>query len=469
MRPLIPSLHRPVFVFLLLLTLLSRFIVRYFFHITFDAAHVHMGWQLLSPELLQHRLLQSLWYLHSQPPLFNLLTGLALKCFPVHYALALEYLFMLMGFLQTWLLYRSLYELCTRRWLAAAIAAYCCISPAFLLYESWYFYAMMAMCGLSWSMWCLIRYLQTEKFVWACALFGLLAMLSLTVSMFHLGWILLVVLLLCFLQKALWRKTLLAAIFPLLVVAGWYGKNDYLFGEFTGSTWMGMNISRIMLPVSKSAPLAVKDDTTRHIAAIGPFHCVSDYAPWLPADARYPDIPALHEATKPDGTCNLNHLQCIWIAQRFKAASLAELKAHPRNYASLVMTAHALYFAPASEYFHLAANRNKIAGYTKLFNLGQHPIYKNYVFVSSAVLALLYALAFSVLALQLYRRRKSATGWHWQETAVSYAAFNILFFLLIGNLLELGENMRFRFQVIPLFLFVLLYLLYKFKKQPTIH
>ncbi len=35
--------------------------------------------QFLDPALLQHDLLSSLWYLHSQPPLFNLFLGLVLK------------------------------------------------------------------------------------------------------------------------------------------------------------------------------------------------------------------------------------------------------------------------------------------------------------------------------------------------------------------------------------------------------
>lgn len=35
--------------------------------------------QFLDPTLLQHDLLSSLWYLHSQPPLFNLFLGLVLK------------------------------------------------------------------------------------------------------------------------------------------------------------------------------------------------------------------------------------------------------------------------------------------------------------------------------------------------------------------------------------------------------
>ena len=47
-------------------------------------------WQYIEPALLKERLLESLFYLHSQPPLFNLFIGLALKAFPASYGTALQ-------------------------------------------------------------------------------------------------------------------------------------------------------------------------------------------------------------------------------------------------------------------------------------------------------------------------------------------------------------------------------------------
>jgi hypothetical protein len=39
-------------------------------------------WQLLDLNQLQHNLIQSIWYLHSQPPLYNLFSGLLLQLPP---------------------------------------------------------------------------------------------------------------------------------------------------------------------------------------------------------------------------------------------------------------------------------------------------------------------------------------------------------------------------------------------------
>lgn len=50
--------------------------------------------QLLAPYLLSHRLLESTFYLHAQPPLFNLLTGTALKVAGSHVGLLLWALYL---------------------------------------------------------------------------------------------------------------------------------------------------------------------------------------------------------------------------------------------------------------------------------------------------------------------------------------------------------------------------------------
>ena len=55
----------------------------------------------------------------------------------------------------------------------------------------------------------------------------------------------------------------------MLVVAMWYGKNLVQVGEFTGSTWFGMNFSKMtnsMLTVPESAQ-AAKDDPVKLAAS----------------------------------------------------------------------------------------------------------------------------------------------------------------------------------------------------------
>ncbi|NIG56329.1 hypothetical protein [Chitinophaga sp. Cy-1792] len=472
MTQLLPRKHVPTILLLTLIALVSKLIIKYIYHFDFTAIPVLETWHLLNKDLLVNRPWESLWYLHSQPPLFNGLCSLLIIWFPHHYEGVMELLWFLFGYAQTILLYASLYNLTNKRWLSFAISAYFSITPAFLLYESWYFYTYLGMIFLSWSLFFLIKYLRTEKFVWGFSLFLLLSVICLTISMFHLVWLVLIAIgLTIFSKPHLRKRTVLAAIFPVLMVTGWYAKNKVMFGHFTASTWMGMNIARIMLPLNRQLPPSIANDTVRRLADVGPFRCLEEYGPWLPVNNKYKNIPALQEWCKASSECNFNHLQYIWISDKFQEASMACLKANPKPYLSLIKTSTALYFSPATNYFAFQKNRSKIMGYENLFNLGYIRIYKDYVFLTNAILFLAYLLVFTAIAYILSRKMIRVLAgkekWDWQDIALIYCVFNILYLAMAGNLLELGENMRFRFQVIPLFLFTLTWLYWNRKWRNT--
>src|SRR5580658_543113 len=63
----------------------------------FDATALDWGWQQLDTRLLKERLFESLFYLHAQPPLFNLFLGLVLKAAGAWSLSAFEVLFVAMG------------------------------------------------------------------------------------------------------------------------------------------------------------------------------------------------------------------------------------------------------------------------------------------------------------------------------------------------------------------------------------
>src|SRR5216684_6256511 len=75
---------------------LSR-VLYYAAGVRFDARPIDHFFQFLDPELLKHRLLESLLYLHVQPPGFNLYVALILKLFPAHYAEAFHVVHLTLG------------------------------------------------------------------------------------------------------------------------------------------------------------------------------------------------------------------------------------------------------------------------------------------------------------------------------------------------------------------------------------
>src|SRR5579863_7316064 len=75
--------------YLWLLTIFACSRLGYFLAgIRFDARPLDRSYQLIDRRLLATRLWESLYYLHVQPPGFNLYAGIVLKLFPNSYAAA---------------------------------------------------------------------------------------------------------------------------------------------------------------------------------------------------------------------------------------------------------------------------------------------------------------------------------------------------------------------------------------------
>src|SRR3984957_9337415 len=77
----------------------------YLFGVRFDARPVLHYFQFIDPELLKHRLFESLFHLHTQPPGWNLFVGTVLKFFPTLYPLVFHAIYILLGLGICWSLY----------------------------------------------------------------------------------------------------------------------------------------------------------------------------------------------------------------------------------------------------------------------------------------------------------------------------------------------------------------------------
>ena len=106
----------------------------------FDADTITRTWHFIDIYLLKNDLWRSIFYLHTQPPLLNLLTGIGLQLFPESYASLFRGFFLLGGFLLTLALYFLGNRLGFPKYLSAILAAWFAISPATLVFENYYFY-----------------------------------------------------------------------------------------------------------------------------------------------------------------------------------------------------------------------------------------------------------------------------------------------------------------------------------------
>lgn len=232
--------------------------------VAYYLAGVRFIWQhapfylhFIDPDLLRHRLLQSLWYDHAQPPGLNLVWGLALKVSGAHPDRVLWPLFLAVGLATSLILLRLLVRVgLSWRW-AVVVTALWTMSPTAILLETYLLYTPLEVLGVLAVALLVARWVESARPVDAVGALAVASTLALTRATFHLVWIVGLVLLLGLVRRDRWRIPATAALLPIVLVGGWYLKNLILFDQFGTSSWLGPNLSRVTV---EQLPVAERDD-----------------------------------------------------------------------------------------------------------------------------------------------------------------------------------------------------------------
>jgi len=461
--------------------------------VRFDASTLPWFWQYIDPALLKANLGQSLWYLHSQPPAFNLFLGLILNLFPGHETLALTLCYLLLGLVFAVVLFQLLRCFGVSDALSAALAAIYIASPACALYESWLFYTypltvVLLLAAFFWH-----RFVSRGRFLDALLMFVCAAMLAMTWSLFHLVWLLGLVLALVIAARkrgqsfgaaasnvpgAPWeralgdsprfrvRTVLAAAAVPLLIVTLWYGKNLAQFGEFTGSSWFGINFSKMtnsMLTVPERRAL-YDNGTISAVSLVPPFSNPDKYYGAVPKPGAT-GIPVLDQELKPSSIPNFNNTLFIAVSRQYGRDAFKILKTRPAAYVRGLAESYLIYFLPASAYLFLAGNAGHISALDRFASIAfngrlsyhsDHSLrqtqparyYLQSLLNTGWFVILAYALVL-ILGLVLLLRR-SGSSFFVPRSSFFFILFNVAWVTLVANAVEVGENNRFRFVTDPL-------------------
>ncbi len=205
-------------------------------------------WQYVDPVLLESDLLRSLFYLHSQPPGFNLFLGTGLKlCGTDGAHVFYQICFLLLG-LGTYLcMFRLLVQFGFRCVSATVLTVLFMINPTSTLYENWLFYTFPVAGLLIISAFFLGAFLKRRSLGAGSIFFLLAAMMGLSRSVFHLAWFLLILLLVLALSPQLRRKTTIGATLAFVLIFSVYLKNYVVFGTFSVSSWGWLSISKLAI------------------------------------------------------------------------------------------------------------------------------------------------------------------------------------------------------------------------------
>jgi hypothetical protein len=421
-------------------------------------------WQFLPIPLLKHHLLQSIWYLHSQPPIFNLLTGLLLKLPQGAQQPVAQLAFAALGLVLVIAVFLILIELGVPSWPAAIIAALVMLDPAIVLYENWFFYAYPTAVTMTVGTLCCIRFLRTMRLAWGLGFFWCVTIVVLMNSSFQIEWLLVPVAVIFLAFRPRWR-TILVASLPCLLVVGLYTKNEIQFGTFSTSSWIGMNLAP-STTFAAPRPLIKKliaEGTLTPLAAVTQFGPVSDY---VPKYVRVPHTgtPALDDRRSSGGRVpNFNNLAYVQVSALYLHNDLAFIKAEPMRYAIIVSRAVRMSFVPADQFYFLegpGSDRSKITTWANLYDhavlwqpsvdtfagtateLGYPPGFTD---VAWGTILVYLVTAFGV-PIACWRRRRDRP----YVVTMGFLWFSTLWLFVVTNLVELGENNRLRFELGPL-------------------
>src|SRR5580692_875967 len=205
----------------------------YLLGVRFDARPVLHYYQFLDPELLKHRLFESLFYLHVQPPGWNLYTGAVLKLFPASYPTAFRLIYLMLGLGICWSIFYLMRTCGVSRWLAFTLATWFIVSPAVVLFENYLLYEYLVSFLLLAAAVALVRVVRDSRFLWANLFFAALFGLVLVRNIFHLAYFVAIMVTLAWLSRSHRRVVLLCGAIPLLAILALYAKNEILFGSFS--------------------------------------------------------------------------------------------------------------------------------------------------------------------------------------------------------------------------------------------
>lgn len=438
-------------------------------------------WQLLDLDLLQHHLLRSLYLLHSQPPALNILVGLAEKAAGLHYGYVIVGAQLLLALAATLAIYLALIGLEISPLLALSVGILLIFNPTEITYEFDALYSELCyalLCLLTLAIVCFVRS-RSSLALWS--LVGLMVCLTLVRSTYQWVWMFAVLAVLWWNLKNTRPRILSAALIGICLSLLWPVKNYIVFHHFTSSTWAPFSLAKHW---QSNDPSLERWSQEGKISTF-PLAIVSDQdlAAWLRDrwQAKPSSSPQLDDIVKKTGgdvNWNSRAMLRMHDAQARDVSFL--IRHHPKPYFFGVAVAVFDYFRPSSDYYLINRKDDNAAKYAAVVNLDHatRRLCCNIFGIPPEVYSILSAPPpprhatvktrlqsicvgaivsyFIVLAALLSLRRQ--TMWSnspHRKLIIMVMSVTIGYVFLVSNLLEVGENMRFRLETQPLVFVVL--------------
>ena len=400
----------------------------------FDASWLDWAWQFLDPAILRRDLIRGVFYLHSQPPAFNLFLGVVLKVAGSRATAVYHAVYLAFGFALQVGLFVLMRRVAVSRRISMIVTTFFAMSPATVALEHTLFYELPVAVLVVWAAVGVSRFADQPSYGRGFVLWMCLAALCLTRSLFHVTYFVAVMALVVCAEPGTRSLTLRSALLPFAAVLALYLKNAVVFGFFGASSWLGMSLAR--MTVAYAAPATIERLLETHqlsaAAAIEPFSPIWMYP------LEYRSVPgfvthfALTAQRKSSGAANFNQVGFLKVSRDYVADAIEVLRTEPSAYGAALAHAWHVYFWSGTD--------------TRVAEGDLAPLRRWIVWWDACVygrwsgghvcLALLIGLPFAWF--YAARRSRQHLVWAFVTLTIGYVA-------VVGNAMEVGENNRFRF------------------------
>jgi hypothetical protein len=434
--------------------------------------------QFLDVGLLHDHLARSLLHLHCQPPLLNALVGLAEKIAGSHYGMLITAFYCVLGLSATISVYLSLTLLRVSSTFSLCISLLLLLNPSEILSEFDPIYTVPVVALNCFMVLAAICYLQRRSLSSLYCLVGLAVLLTLTRSSYQ--WIWVVAIMTIFWWQTPHARTQIrtAGLVGLSLSMLWPIKNEILFHHFISTTWGPLSMAKHW---DWHAPLE-QDMISKHqlVTTLGSDASDDEFKEQLQSQWQGPPsgFPELDDVTKTTGgSINWNSLAGLRLNDARQKDISYLLRHDSREYIVAVLHSVAIYFYPSTQYFSMFSPENN-----RLQELNQHylplkgidtmirrvccnvfglppaPAASNadtrasqpHRTVSSVGMKLCIGalLLYSIVVICMISFGRSAL-WraaHDRKVIAMFMTVTIVYSFLVVNLVEIGENQRYRFE-----------------------
>jgi len=425
--------------------------------------------QYLDPVLLQNDLLRSLFYLHSQPPLFNFFLGSILKLSPMP-AITYNFIFKIVGLLIPLIFYGIFTRLGINRFVAFVATIIFMLNPTLILYENLLYYTHIEAFLILLAIFFLLNWGNGGRLTYLILFWVSLLCLGMIRSLFHPAFFLITAVagFLCmrhaYKEKRIARIFVLTSCIVLIPMFSLSMKNFCLYDFFGTSSWTGMSM---WIKVNGYAPQLIEEFHDRGLisqeavnAGLETFQPIRN----LVGEDKLYTIPCHHPADcnefKSSGKPNYNHVGYVFLSKQLWKDALALMSYNPALSAFYTAGSYSLMLWHSSDSV-TALFINNMKAVDSLEKLYRY-LYFGFLGVKDKrstqsmwwlrtnVISAFFFLFYSSTLFNLFRR----------DTTIPPALLTVCFFclilhsytLVISSLIEFGENNRFRYPVDAAFL-----------------